>query len=195
MQQSQVFSHQEPYNILVPLQRCNKNPCPTESGKILLWKTMQIQIRQLLQKPADQDPQFSIQLWTHACLWNQASGIRRRGYKTFFTLKTTGYEISTAHKNINLKKDFSCFKTLSKCVFIMLISVKMPTIVGILALMSMINFMLNWVVHEKSFITSRPDMEITYPYSADQGSILLFWNFLLCHINAVSFGRKSSNHI
>ena len=36
----------------------------------------------------------------------------------------------------------------------MLINVKMPTIVGILTFMSMINFMLCWVEHEKSFITS-----------------------------------------
>ena len=32
----------------------------------------------------------------------------------------------------------------------------MPTIVGILTFMSMINFMLSWGDHEKSFITSRP---------------------------------------
>ena len=47
----------------------------------------------------------------------------------------------------------------SKCsdvVFIMLINVKMPTIVGILTFMSMINFMLNFVEHEKSFITLGP---------------------------------------
>ena len=42
----------------------------------------------------------------------------------------------------------------------MLINVKMPTIVGILILtiMSMIHFMLNCVEHEKSFITSGPDV-------------------------------------
>ena len=38
----------------------------------------------------------------------------------------------------------------------MLINVEMPTIVGILAFMSMINFMLSIVEHEKCFITSRP---------------------------------------
>ena len=40
----------------------------------------------------------------------------------------------------------------------MLINVKMPTIVGILTFMSRINFMLSWVEHEKSFITSRLDL-------------------------------------
>ena len=45
---------------------------------------------------------------------------------------------------------------LSDFVFIMLINVKMPTIVGILTFMSRINFVLSWVEHEKSFITSGP---------------------------------------
>ena len=38
----------------------------------------------------------------------------------------------------------------------MLINVKLPTIVGIL---SKINFVLSGVEHEKSFITSGPDLE------------------------------------
>ena len=38
----------------------------------------------------------------------------------------------------------------------MLINVKMPTIVGILTFMSLINFVLSRVEHEKKFITSRP---------------------------------------
>ena len=46
--------------------------------------------------------------------------------------------------------------SLSDVIFIMLINVKMPTIVGILTFISMINFMLSWVEHEKSFITSGP---------------------------------------
>ena len=41
-------------------------------------------------------------------------------------------------------------------LFFLLINVKMPTIVGILTFMSRKNFMLNWVEHEKSFITSGP---------------------------------------
>ena len=44
--------------------------------------------------------------------------------------------------------------SLSAVVFIMLINIKMPTIVGILIFMSMINFVLSWVEYEKSFITS-----------------------------------------
>ena len=40
--------------------------------------------------------------------------------------------------------------------FFLLLSVKMPTIVGILTFMSRKNFMLNLVEHEKSFTTSGP---------------------------------------
>ena len=48
----------------------------------------------------------------------------------------------------------------------MLINVKMPTIVGILTLMSMINFVLSRVEHEKSFITSGPGLQvINFEYS------------------------------
>ena len=43
-------------------------------------------------------------------------------------------------------------------VFIMLINVKMPTIVGILTFMSRINFKLSRVEHGKSFITSGPEL-------------------------------------
>ena len=46
--------------------------------------------------------------------------------------------------------------SLSDVVFIMLINVKMPTIVGILTFMSRINFVLSWVEHEFFFITSGP---------------------------------------
>ena len=42
----------------------------------------------------------------------------------------------------------------SDVVFIMLINVKMPTIVGILTFKSRINLVLGWVEHGKSFITS-----------------------------------------
>ena len=44
----------------------------------------------------------------------------------------------------------------SDVVFIMLINIKMPTIVGILTFMSRINFVLSCVEHGKSFITSGP---------------------------------------
>ena len=46
--------------------------------------------------------------------------------------------------------------SLSVVVFIMLINAKMPTIIGIQTLMSMIDFVLSWVEHEKSFITTGP---------------------------------------
>ena len=50
-------------------------------------------------------------------------------------------------------KKFLAF-SLSGVVFIMLINVEMPTIVSILKFMSRINFVLSWVEHEKSFVTS-----------------------------------------
>ena len=52
-------------------------------------------------------------------------------------------------------KKFHAF-SLSDVVFIMLINVKIPTIVGILTFTSRINFVLSWFEHEKSFITSVP---------------------------------------
>ena len=45
-----------------------------------------------------------------------------------------------------------------RMLFFPLINVKMPTIVGILTFMNRKNFMLNSVEHEKSFITSWPDL-------------------------------------
>ena len=48
--------------------------------------------------------------------------------------------------------------SLSDVVFIMLINVQMPTIVGIFTFMSRIIFVLSWVEHETSFITSGPDL-------------------------------------
>ena len=54
------------------------------------------------------------------------------------------YEISTAYKNLNAEKitTFLALK-LSGVVFILLINVKVPTIVGILTFMSRINFTLS----------------------------------------------------
>ena len=45
-------------------------------------------------------------------------------------------------------------------LFFLFINVKMPTVVGILTFMSRKNFMLNGVEHEKSFITSGPDLAL-----------------------------------
>ena len=58
-------------------------------------------------------------------------------------LNSTEHKISTAHKTKTLKKiGIFAFK-LSYDVFIMLINVKMPIIVGILTFISWINFMLS----------------------------------------------------
>ena len=57
-------------------------------------------------------------------------------------------------KNAN----FLAFK-LSNVAFSMLINVKMPTLVGILTFISMLNFVLSWIEHEKSFIVPRPDLD------------------------------------
>ena len=51
-------------------------------------------------------------------------------------LNSTEHEISTAHRKV---KKFLAL-SLSVVVFILLINVKMPTIVGILTFMSRINF-------------------------------------------------------
>ena len=73
------------------------------------------------------------------------------------------------------KKKFVAL-SLSDVVFIMLINVKMPTIVGILTFMSRINFVLSWVEHGKSFITSgldqsapmiKSNLKCSWIYAAD----------------------------
>ena len=82
-----------------------------------------------------------------------------RGNKTFFMLNLVEHEILIAHKYKNIKK--FCFNLGSgkpRMLFFTLINVKMPTIVGILTFMSKQNFMLSWVEHEKSFITSGPGL-------------------------------------
>ena len=68
---------------------------------------------------------------------------RPRGYKTFFILNSAEHEISTDHKKIKYRqiKKFLAL-SLSDAVFVVLINVKMPTIVGILKFMSRINFVL-----------------------------------------------------
>ena len=47
-------------------------------------------------------------------------------------------------------------------VFILLINVKMPTVVGIFTVMSRLNFKPSWDEHEKSFITSRSGFHYYY---------------------------------
>ena len=72
----------------------------------------------------------------------------------------------------------SCFFFLSDVVFIMLINVKMPTIVGILTLMSRINFVLSWVKHEKKI------------YNLDVRSNS--FDIPMCNVN-ISHNTQSSN--
>ena len=70
--------------------------------------------------------------------------------------------------------------SLSDVVFIMLINVKMPKIVGILTFMSRINFVLsrlNFVLslveHEKSCITSGPVVANSFPASGNFCCLLI----------------------
>ena len=82
-----------------------------------------------------------------ACAWS-------RGYKTVLMLNSTEHGTSNAHKSkMLIYIDFFAL-IISYVVFILLINVKMPTIVGILTFMSRINFVLSCVEHGKSFITS-----------------------------------------
>ena len=71
--------------------------------------------------------------------------------------------------------------SLSDFVFIMLINVKMPTIVGILTFMSRINFLLSLVEHEKSFITSGPGLLLMLIYRIVT-SLNYAVNFVFCLI-------------
>ena len=73
------------------------------------------------------------------------SSFSSAGMKTaFFMLNSTEPEISTALKKLKYRqiKKFLAL-SLSDDVFMMLVNVKMPTIVGILTLMSGINFVLS----------------------------------------------------
>ena len=69
---------------------------------------------------------------------------------------STEHELSIAHKKLKYRqmRKFLALR-LSDVVFIMLTNVKMPTIVGILTYMSMINSVLSRIEHEK-VITSDP---------------------------------------
>ena len=97
---------------------------------VLVWVEFQLYLQVL-----SADISFSNSLDT-----DQA--VRPQGYETFFMLNSTEHEISTAHKKLKyrqMKKDASCFNlSVVVHVFILLINVKMPTIVGILTFMSRI---------------------------------------------------------
>ena len=63
------------------------------------------------------------------------------------------FQLLIKTKMLKNKRHFLLSNTYN-VVFIMLINVKMPTIVGILTFISMIKFMLNLVEQETSFLTS-----------------------------------------
>ena len=67
--------------------------------------------------------------------------VASRSGSDFFMLNSTEHEISTTHKKTLQYRQMKKFLALSllDVVFIMLIDVKMPTIVGILTFMSRIN--------------------------------------------------------
>ena len=69
--------------------------------------------------------------------------VKAQGYKTFSMLNSIEHEILNAHKCKNIEK-FSFFvgSDQPRMPFFLLLNVKMPTVVGILTLMSRKNFML-----------------------------------------------------
>ena len=67
----------------------------------------------------------------------------------------------------------------------MLINLKMPTIVGILTFMSRINFVLSRVEHEKSFITSGPELK------AQEGFKYWQWSVVSSHIQSSNLSLMS----
>ena len=68
--------------------------------------------------------------------------------------------------------------SLSDVVFIMLINVKMPSIVGILTFMSRINFVLSRVEYKKSYITSGPGLPCGLAYLHSCHTALKFFKCL-----------------
>ena len=72
-------------------------------------------------------------------------------------LNSAEHEILNAHTYIEISRNLAFLVSVELIMlFFPLIHVKMPTIVGILTFMSGKNFMLSWVEHEKTFITSGP---------------------------------------
>ena len=86
-----------------------------------------------------------------------------------FMLNSTEHEFTIAHKKLKCwkLKIFLGFKYLD-AVFIMLINVKMPKFAGILTFTSMMTFVLSWVEHENSFITSGPGLLASLSYALIQ---------------------------
>ena len=79
---------------------------------------------------------------TPTAIWQQEQATWPRGYN-FFNAQLNWVRNFNWRK---LKKFLAL--SLSDVVFIMLINVKMPTIVGILTFMSRINFVLSWVEYD-----------------------------------------------
>ena len=77
--------------------------------------------------------------------------------ETFFMLNSIEHKISTAHKKLKYLQIKKFLALSLSDVFIMLINVKLPTIVGFFAFMSRINSVLSGAEHEKNFITSGPE--------------------------------------
>ena len=63
-------------------------------------------------------------------------------------------------RNIKKIQEIQHFSGSDNPRILLLKNVKMPTIAGILIFMGRKNFMLSWVEHEKSFITSGPECMI-----------------------------------
>ena len=87
-----------------------------------------------------------------------------RGYKTFIMLNSIEHEIINTHKYKKYQGNSNFLGSdKPRMLFFQLVNVKMPTIVGILTFLSRKNFVLSWVEHEKSFITSGPGFQVTCP--------------------------------
>ena len=73
-------------------------------------------------------------------------------------LNSAEHEIRNAHMHKNTLFSFFKGPDEPRMLLFLLINVKMPTIVGLLTVMSRKNFMLSSVEHGKSFITSGPGL-------------------------------------
>ena len=103
-------------------------------------------------------------------------------------LNSTEHEISTSHKKLKCFKINTLFAfKLSNIIFIMLINLKMPTIVGIFTFTRMINYMLISVEHER-FISLVPEPLISGIF---QWNMVLFFCISMKTIVVVLFAMVS----
>ena len=83
-----------------------------------------------------------------------------RGYNTFFMLNSTEHEIFLLI-NVKMPTIVGILTFMSgKIAFLAYMSLKKAEFLDIFILMSIQSFMLNWVEHEKSFITLGPELWI-----------------------------------